>query len=122
MNTNTSEPNRRADAAAFAATHQLFDMQAVAFRELQELNMSAARAAIDALTAWQSLAGAWHAPAASSRASTDLQQLLADYPRRATEICMRASEAWVAACTEQLRFCTEATRAAVEQTARLARR
>jgi len=119
---NASDPTRRADTSSFAASQQLLEMQAVTFRELQELNMTTARAAIEALTAWQSLAGAWHAPTASSRASTDLQQVLADYPRRATEICMRASEAWVAACTEQLRFCTEATRAAIEQTARLGRR
>ncbi len=119
---NASDPTRRADPASSAASRELLEMQAVTFRVLQELNLSTARAAVDARTAWQSLAGAWHAPAASARASTDLQQVLADYPRRATEICMRASEAWVAACTEQLRFCTEATRDALEQTARLGRR
>jgi hypothetical protein len=119
---NASDPTRRAGASAFAAAQQLFEMQAVTLRELQELNMSTARAAVEALTAWQSLTGAWSAPAQSARASSDWTQALADYPRRATEICMRAGEAWVAACTEGSRVCMEATRAAVDETARLGRR
>ncbi len=119
---NASEPTRRTGASAFAATQQLFEMQAVALRELQELNMLTARAGIDALTAWQSLAGTWNAPATSARASTDLQQALTDYPRRAAEICMRAGEAWAAACNEQLRFCTECARTALDETTRPGRR
>jgi hypothetical protein len=116
---NAPGNHRGAAQPALAATQQLFEMQAVALRELQELNMATARAAIEALTAWQSLAGAWSAPSASVRASTDWQQALADYPRRAAEICTRASEGWLAACAEGSRACTEATRAAVEAAARL---
>lgn len=119
---NASDPNHRAVASATAATQQLVETQLVALRELQDLNMATMRAAVEALTAWQSLAGAWGAPAASARASTDWQQSLADYPRRAAEICTRATEAWVAVCTEQSRACTDVARAAFEQTARLGRR
>jgi hypothetical protein len=119
---NAFDPTRGPNAGAFAASQQLVEMQLRSMRELQELNLATARAAIDAMTAWQSVGGAWTAPGASARASSDWQQALTDYPRRAAEICMRATEAWVGACTEQSRAWSEATRAAVEDVARVNRR
>ena len=115
---STSQPPRDAAAAALAASQQLVETQMRAVRDLQELNLATARAAIDAMSAWQSLGGAWTAPAASARASSELQQALADYPRRAAEICMRATEAWVGACTEQSRQWQEVATAALSSTER----
>ena len=111
-------PQRSLDAAvaAFAPSRELVESQMRTMRELQELNLATARAAMEAMSAWQSLAGAWPTPAASARASADWQQALADYPRRATEICMRATEAWVGACTEQSRQWQEAAVAALNST------
>ncbi len=119
---NAFDPARGPNAAAFAASQQLMEMQLRSIRELQELNLATARAAIEAMSSWQSLAGAWTAPVASARASSDWQQALTDYPRRAVEICMRATEAWVGACTEQSRACTETARAAVDDATRAPRR
>jgi hypothetical protein len=98
------------------------ETQLRALRDLQELNLATARAAFDALAAWQSLAGAWTAPAASARTPSDWQQALADYPRRAAEICMRAAEGWLGACTEQSRAWGETARAALDEVARTGRR
>ncbi len=119
---NAFDAMRGPNGAAFAASQQLVEMQLRTVRELQELNLATARAAVDAMTSWQSLAGAWTAPAASARASSDWQQALADYPRRAAEICMRATEAWVGACTEQTRVWSETARATVDEATRARRR
>lgn len=116
---NAFDPMRGQNGAAFAASQQLVEMQLRSMRELQELNLATARAAIEAMTSWQSLAGAWTAPAASARASSDWQQALTDYPRRAAEICMRATEAWVGACAEQTRMWSETAQTAVDQVARM---